>query len=96
MKSAIIALALAVSVNANADTNTKDRLCLEYGKMGELVSELYASGTSIKRAYQIVEVHGGENVREYKQILDYIYTMDLKPKDARKIIYLKCRTGSYD
>jgi|SRR3972149_10458425 len=97
MKSIIVALALAASVcavDANADSKTE--LCLAYGSMAEIVSEMFASGTSIKRVNQIAELHGGENVREYKQIINYIYTLDLDPRRARKLVYLKCQAGSYD
>lgn len=92
MKAKIL-IAILTLAAAQAQAATTDSLCLTIGSYAKTVAEKRESG--MKEA-EIIALVQNPNVKEaITAVVRYVYTMELDPTSARKLVYLKCLGGEF-
>lgn len=101
MKTLILTAALFAS-QAHAGT-TKDGLCLAVGQMAQTIAEARAAGTTEATMKALANetkpappMPGGFNATDAsRMVIQLVFTMQLSPADARKLVYVKCLAGDF-
>lgn len=103
-----LAIAVALSLGPlQAFAVPTDSACVQSGKMGQDIVGLKQKGFTEKELVDMVAPDpymkdGPERLRNEKffefakKLVAYVYTMDPKPENVRKTIYLKCKAGDFD
>lgn len=101
MKKVLFALVASLAMNAsqaNPAIQTSDRMCLALADLAGSVAARMADGLSEEDSMDIIDKLTQEDpsIRTpIKAIAGYVYIMQLEKADARRIIYLKCKSGDY-
>ena len=94
---ALILTALLLASSAQAAT--RDDLCIAVGSLGQTVAIKRFEGTLEKALLAVpmpdTPVAGISVAGISRAVVRYVYTMQVAPADARKIIYLKCVAGDF-
>lgn len=102
-KAALIVALMLVAGGASAQSwTTSDNTCLSVGAMAAATARARESGVTESRLLVVLRsIKGGATPAEKhgdavaELLVPFVYTMKLKPEDARQIVYLKCKAGEY-
>lgn len=99
MKAIILAIALSLSANMNAEARGKysasqeERFCLGDSQFAGAVAKIHLSNKDFTLEDAL---SSKDNTEKHKAIISYIFIMDLNEVDARRLVYLKCKSGEYE
>lgn len=94
-------ITIAALLASTAQASGKEDLCLGMGSLGQTLAQRRAEGATEASLLNIVakakidKTPGFDTVLATQLAIQYIFTMRVKPADARQIIYLKCLAGDF-
>lgn len=95
MKRYILIALFGLSSGVMAGIWTQDTRCLRLAGIAEGTAKQLAQGRSVEELNR--ETPEDEFVhRVVRDITGFVAVMGLGPVDARKLVYLKCKGGTYD
>ncbi|WLI90643.1 hypothetical protein Q4S45_05860 [Massilia sp. R2A-15] len=91
----MMALVGLTSGSAIARNQGREQVCLVIGKYAEGVAEARESGRSEKEALSVPTpgrkgTPQGDLYVALQQVISWVYTVQLPPSEARKLVYTKC------
>ena len=99
MKNLIIAISLLAASSAYA---SDDSACLSFASVASTVAEGRAAGMTEEDFMNLSAKSGTPNtpfhtafMEKTRRMVAYVFTMELTPAQARKLIYLKCKVGDF-
>lgn len=90
---ALLGIATLMSGSASAGTQERERVCLVIGKYAETAAQKRQDGLPEKEASPTPARRGtpeGDLRVALVQVIEWVYTVQPSPHDARKQVYLKC------
>lgn len=93
MKNAIIA-ALVLTVAFPATAAIDEQVCLSSGTLAASVAEIRTHGVSEEEVAKMIAKEVGL-LQGARDIISYVFMMELQPKEARRQVYLKCMSTKF-
>lgn len=91
---AALSLTIALTgATSNAFASNHEAVCLAMSRVGQAAAESRDLGMTEDALVKSLTVGASKNV--LTRVVQYVYTMQLAPADARKMVYLKCLAGDF-